>query len=146
MTRCAVTFTPIEDLKAPKIYYQIENFYANHRNFVKSRTYKQLRGNVLGTSSLKTCEPIIRMENIGVYKAIDGSNLTEKDIAWPCGLIAKYFFNDTYKLAETATGAIVPIDETNIAHPVDKNNKFKLPGNKSVAWLDVTDEHVMVWY
>lgn len=37
---CAVTFTPTVDLVNPKIYYQLENFYANHRNFVKSRNYK----------------------------------------------------------------------------------------------------------
>jgi hypothetical protein len=41
---CNVTFTPSVDLVNPKIYYRLENFYANHRNFVKSRSYKQLRG------------------------------------------------------------------------------------------------------
>ncbi len=42
----------------------------------------------------------------------------------------------------------VEIDETNIAHSVDKNYKFKLPADRgaSIAWLNITDEHVMVWY
>jgi hypothetical protein len=45
-TKCSITFTPTTTMVNPKIYYQLENFYANHRNFVKSRSYTQLRGNV----------------------------------------------------------------------------------------------------
>lgn len=41
---CNITFTPDEDLVNPMIYYRIENFFANHRNFVRSRNFKQLRG------------------------------------------------------------------------------------------------------
>lgn len=37
---CEIIFTPEVDLINPKLYYQLENFYANHRNFVKSRNYK----------------------------------------------------------------------------------------------------------
>ena len=39
----------------------------------------------------------------------------------------------------------VPIDETNIALKADREYKFaKLDPSK--AWLDTTNEHVMVWY
>ena len=81
--------------------------------------------------------------------ALDGTNLSTNALAYPCGLIAKYFFNDTYKLAVTNNGSQIPIDETNIAHPVDKSYKFKMPDVDhplSTAWLNVTNEHVMVWY
>ena len=44
---CTISFSPDKDLEKPKIYYRLENFYANHRNFVKSRSFKQLRGKVL---------------------------------------------------------------------------------------------------
>lgn len=40
---CTFTFTPDTTLKEPNFYYELENFYANHRNFVKSRSYEQLR-------------------------------------------------------------------------------------------------------
>jgi hypothetical protein len=43
-TSCNVTFTPDNNLVNPKIYYRIENFFANHRNFVKSRNFKHNRG------------------------------------------------------------------------------------------------------
>jgi len=58
----------------PKIYYQLENFYANHRNFVKSRNYKQLRGNVLSDSELgSTCDPVKHILDI------KGSNMLALD-------------------------------------------------------------------
>jgi len=79
--------------------------------------------------------------------ALDGTTLRSDDIAFPCGLIAKYFFNDTYKLAFSTNKTAITIDEKNIAHQVDRDYKFKLPGNgKSIAWLDIENEHVMVWY
>jgi len=47
---CQIEFTMPVTLNKPKIYYELNNFYANHRNFVKSRSYSQLRGNVLEES------------------------------------------------------------------------------------------------
>lgn len=81
--------------------------------------------------------------------ALDKTTLRTDDIAFPCGLIAKYFFNDTYDLAETGSGTKIHIDETNIAQSVDRDYKFKMPAvdhPESIAWLNITNEHVMVWY
>ncbi len=80
--------------------------------------------------------------------ALDGTTLRGDDPAFPCGLIAKYYFTDRYSLAETATPTVaIAIDEKNIAHDVDRDYKFKLPSNgRSKAWLNVEDEHVMVWF
>ena len=39
LKNCTIEFTPTHDLINPKIYYKLENFYANHRSFVKSRSY-----------------------------------------------------------------------------------------------------------
>jgi len=36
---CTIEFEPTATLTQPKLYYKLENFYANHRNFVKSRSY-----------------------------------------------------------------------------------------------------------
>ena len=52
-------------------------------------------------------------------KAIDGTILRSDSVAFPCGLIGKYMFNDAYVLKQTfSNGSSVPIgiDETNIAH------------------------------
>lgn len=136
----------------PKIYYKLENFYANHRNFVKSRNYKQLRGNALTAAELGTsCDPVLKMSDLGdkIPKiSLNKQTIRSDDVAYPCGLIGKYFFNDTYSLA-SSDGKRITIDETNIAHSVDRNYKFKKPtinNPDSVMWLDITNEHVMVWY
>ncbi len=105
----------------------------------------------MGTGSLGTCDPIISMSDLGdsIPKvALDGTTLRGDDPAFPCGLIAKYYFTDRYSLAETATPTVaIAIDEKNIAHDVDRDYKFKLPSNgRSKAWLNVEDEHVMVWF
>lgn len=74
---------------------------------------------MLGSADLGTsCDPVMQMKDLGdsiAKVALDKTVLRTDDIAYPCGLIAKYFFNDTYTLAETASGARIPIDETNIA-------------------------------
>lgn len=123
---------------------------------MKSRNYKQLRGNIQSSAELgTTCDPVKYMVDLGdkIPKvALDKTVLRTDDIAFPCGLIAKYFFNDTYTLAEvvaTGKGPQIPIDETNIAQSVDRDYKFKMPDiahPESTAWLNVTNEHVMVWY
>ena len=45
-------------------------------------------------------------------------------VANPCGLIAKYHFTDRFGL-EDSLGNLISIDETNIAHKVDRESKFK---------------------
>lgn len=123
----------------------MENFYANHRNFVKSRNFKQLRGNDLDVDSISTCDPVLTMADLGdeiPKQSINGTPMKNKDVANPCGLIAKYMFDDTYKLyeGEDITGKNIFIDETNIAHSVDREYKFKKPENAdNIQWRDVED-------
>jgi len=85
------------------------------------------------------------MEDLGSNTSMDGTQLSDNTVANPCGLIAKYMFNDSFRLAEgTRT---IPIDQTKIAHDVDRESKFKAPKNQDeIAWADVENEHLMVWY
>jgi len=42
---CNVPITIVADMAGPVfVYYQLDNFYQNHRRYVKSRDYKQLMG------------------------------------------------------------------------------------------------------
>jgi len=42
---CPITLEVKETMKAPVfVYYQLDNFYQNHRRYVKSKDYKQLMG------------------------------------------------------------------------------------------------------
>ena len=40
------------------IYYQLDNFYQNHRRYVKSRDNDQLNGNYKNVPELGNCDPI----------------------------------------------------------------------------------------
>ena len=104
------------------VYYELDNFYQNHRRYVKSRNDAQLR-NALGVSdaTLKTvksaedayggdatikawadkfnrCEPMILPAGVPTTCKY-GTNATNGKpckILWPCGLIASSFFNDVF--------------------------------------------------
>nr|XP_043607171.1 ALA-interacting subunit 3-like [Erigeron canadensis] len=106
--------TCIRNLKVPKkmvapifVYYQLENFYQNHRRFVKSRSDKQLR-DPAAQNDTRDCFP----------EAQTGDN---KPIV-PCGLIAWSLFNDTYQLS--TRGKQLTIDKHGIAWKSDTTAKF----------------------
>lgn len=129
---CTVEITVSQDIKQPiYVYYQLDNFYQNHRRYVKSRSFDQLKGKNVDVST--DCDPIVKNKDIylGLKSAADPTKtLNPEDTAWPCGLVAKSFFNDTYKLAKKAGGAVT-IDETGIAWESDKEYKFANSGDLS---------------
>lgn len=74
-------------MKAPVyVYYGLDNFYQNHRRYVKSKSDTQLAGQfTTDTAQLSSCDPLI---------TVPGSNPTK--IYSPCGLIAQSFFNGAW--------------------------------------------------
>ena len=68
------------------MYYSLNNFYQNHRRYVKSRDDYQLLGSDVPYSSLSVdCEP---------YRGIKNSSVSGDGIAYaPCGAIANSIFN-----------------------------------------------------
>lgn len=140
-TDCTFEIDVSADLKSPFVYYKVGNFYANHRKYVVSRSYPQLRGKGdAGAGAL--CGSASSNEEMGVKIANDNTTaLDGGSTASPCGLIAKYRFTDKFSVGG------VSIDEGGIATTIDKNIKFKRNGNwETKQWLDMDDEHVMVWY
>jgi hypothetical protein len=145
---CTIPIKIEKDMALPvMVYYQLNNFYQNHRRYVKSKSDLQLRGEVLSAADVSSdCDPIVTMKDLGLTKyAYDGkTELPEDAVANPCGLIAKSFFNDTYTLSDGVNS--VPINETGIAWEADKNIKFKAPVNAAqIQWIDTTNEHFIVW-
>jgi hypothetical protein len=143
-SKCNVTVNVEQDMKLPvMVYYQLNNFYQNHRRYVKSKSNDQLLGKNVSLSTLQDeCSPIVYMKDIGIYESIDKTSLDPDTIANPCGLIAKSFFNDTYKFVDD--GLI--IDENGIAWQADIDLKYAHPPNyEKIQWLNTTNEHFMVW-
>jgi len=114
--QCVLQFHIPTDLTPPVLfYYQLSNFYQNHRRYVKSLSTDQLLGDFQDNDTIKSsaCDPLTKDDNGFAY--------------YPCGLIANSIFNDTFTNPEllNAPGSDVPItyemeNNTNIAWDSDK--------------------------
>ncbi|XP_047948513.1 ALA-interacting subunit 1-like [Salvia hispanica] len=110
----ATNKTCIRSITIPKkmrkpiyVYYQLDNFYQNHRRYVKSRSDRQL-WNPKAESRTTQCDP-------------EGQTGDGKPIV-PCGLVAWSLFNDTYMLSKN--DAALPINKKDIAWRSDRIHKF----------------------
>lgn len=124
---CNVTITAPKDMDPPIfVYYELDNFYQNHRRYVKSVSAGQLDGDF--GSPTTDCDPL--------NKAPNGKTL------FPCGLIANSMFNggsvcgcdpqfvrvrlwllpaDTFTLTNTSFS----LNEKDISWPSDRKTKYK---------------------
>jgi hypothetical protein len=116
----------------------------NHREFVKSRSYPQLRGEVHVDSSNNTiCEGGVYVKDVfdddsSRYKTFTGKPLKGDDFANPCGLAAKSVFNDTFSLFDSDLQRAIDINETDIANDYDKKHMFKRHSDyDNLQWFDV---------
>lgn len=46
------------------VYYELGQFYQNHRRYVKSRENQQLAGQYLSVKDLTNCDPIIQVGDL----------------------------------------------------------------------------------
>ena len=82
---CHVQFYIPDKLSAPVLlYYQLTNFYQNHRRYVKSFDQDQLKGTYRSNHTIykSDCDPL----------KLDGNGKAY----YPCGLIANSVFNDSF--------------------------------------------------
>lgn len=111
---CSVTLQIEKEMKAPvHVYYQLENFYQNHRRYVRSRSDSQLQGLVTGPQG--ECDPI---EYVGGNRSLPIT---------PCGLTAWSNFNDTYELESVVNGSILAtmdVSDEGIAWKADMERAF----------------------
>ncbi|GER48118.1 LEM3 (ligand-effect modulator 3) family protein /CDC50 family protein [Striga asiatica] len=90
------------------VYYQLDNFYQNHRRYVKSRSDQQLR-NRGSEEDVKSCKPEDRKGKKG-------------PVVVPCGLIAWSLFNDTY--AFSRNNQKLTVNKKGISWKSDRDHKF----------------------
>ena len=126
------------------MYYQLDGFFQNSRRYLKSKETDQLTGDDIKAHD--NCEPAETNKEMGfssTQTALDGNTvLNPNDIAVPCGLVAKTFFNDRFTFKIGSENLVV--DETNIAFGKDKKLYDKNP-DPSKQWIDMTNEHFLVW-
>ena len=133
-----------EDISKPVyVYYQLDGFFQNSRRYVKSKEVAQLTGDK--PYSNENCDPVETNEEMGFInekKSINNESLNPNDIAIPCGLMAKTFFNDIFSFSINDKG--IDVDQKNIAFDKDKKLYNKEP-DPSRQWTNITDEHFLVW-
>ncbi|CAN6309041.1 unnamed protein product [Urochloa humidicola] len=104
---CTLEVKVPDHMRAPiYVYYELENFYQNHRRYVKSRSDKQLRFGAKYTAD--SCSPVEWDDN--------GFPIV------PCGLIAWSLFNDTYDF--THGSKEINVNRKNISWKSDREHKF----------------------
>ncbi|XP_077221243.1 ALA-interacting subunit 1-like [Tasmannia lanceolata] len=105
---CTRTLIVPKNMKSPVyVYYELYNFYQNHRRYVKSRSDKQLQSRK-SENETSTCDPEATTSN--------GSSIV------PCGLIAWSLFNDTYRFSRN--NKVLEVSKKNIAWKSDQDHKF----------------------
>ncbi|KAI8871119.1 CDC50 family protein [Ramicandelaber brevisporus] len=109
---CTLEFTLPAELKTPVLlYYQLTNFYQNHRVYVKSFDAAQLRGKKVNANDLTTtCKPLSFLR--------DGN---QDKPYYPCGLIANSMFNDTINnpVPQSSSAKAYEFSPKGIAWPSD---------------------------
>lgn len=94
-------------MKAPiYIYYELDNYYQNHRRYIKSRSDKQLLYG-LKHKDTSSCKPVESSNSFPIV---------------PCGLIAWSLFNDTYTF--TRKTMKLDVNRKNISWKSDREHKF----------------------
>ena len=145
---CEITLDIKNKMKSKiMIYYQLNGFYQNHRRYVKSKSDEQLHGKEFTLEEMKNsqdCDPAITNEDMGQTKSFLGNDLVAGDLAVPCGLIAKSFFNDKFTNWKIDGKQFTP-NENDIAWKADKELKYKNTNNLEKQWINMTDEHFIVW-
>jgi len=132
------------------IYYELDGFYQNHRRYIKSKSDDQLNGKTFTLDEMKKlqdCSPVFTNKEMGFEegaKSITGEELNLDDLAIPCGLVAKSYFNDNFTNWKL-DGENIIINEKDIAWSADKKLKYKNTKDLSKQWIDMTNEHFIVW-
>lgn len=126
------------------IYYELNNFYANHRDFIKSKIWSQLKGETfIDSQNNSRCEGAKLMKEMfdgdeTKYKTYTNIPLKKDSYANPCGLIAKAFFTDEYQIT-TQNNTNLNITSRGIANEYDRDYVFKRYKMKpeEIQWIDV---------
>ena len=110
---CTISMDITKYMKQPiYVYYQLGNYFQNHRRYMKSKSERQLRGFLPSKSELNNCKP---EDKVGGHVIV------------PCGLVAWSLFNDTFDLSTNAfyteEGTLF-VNKTAISYKSDREERF----------------------
>ena len=152
-SKCVLNFSIPKNLKSPiYFYYKLNNFYSNHIDYVKSKNYEQLRGEIVDEKIIdSSCQYMSRnkdhYKNVNESLILSYKNITmdSNSVMNPCGLIANSLFNDKFKLYDLK-GNTINIIEKDITSEIDKEKIYKNNiDSENIQWMNKEDEHFIVW-
>merc|ERR1711988_19946 len=132
---CLITMdlTIEEDMKQPiYMYYQLNNFYQNHRRYVKSRSDIQLRGDD-NYDTATSCEPL-------ATRNCPSPLTTDTCAVYPCGLIAWSVFNDTFYSNDDPTTNSYATDTFQVERSGTSTWSNVAWKNDGIAWASDKDK------
>jgi len=145
---CVVEFQLDDDSKweteEVTAYYQLDNFFQNHRRYVASRSAHQLYGTSmqLDKNDVMTADPggkgVDDCKYQMSYKDPAGTPAVSTDdvtvYQYPCGLVSWSMFNDTLMIREKGTKKYVMWNDANKVCP-GYNGTVPCPSNPGgIAW------------
>ena len=95
-TICPITIELTEKMEQPIfLFYELDNFYQNHRRYLRSKSLTQLSGENIDTAAAeKNCDPISKVSDLNIQVSWKNKTQLNPDaVASPCGLMAKSIFN-----------------------------------------------------
>lgn len=136
---CLVNFSVHKTMKAPVfLYYELDNFYQNHRKYMLSKSTNQLNGENPSASDIEgDCKPVVFVKDLGFAPLTNEITLTPNSVANPCGLVPRSYFNDTFTL--TNGKQPLSISKDGIAWPSDREGKFIKASDGGTQWINVED-------
>lgn len=141
--KCDFPLSIPETMKKPiMIYYQINDLRQNHRFYMENKSDKQLKGEEVSKEDLEKsndCEGALYNKDF----SLNAQRYPENEVAFPCGLIAKSFFRDNFTLWQMS-GKEINVTTEEITYKKDRDDLSNV-GMKDNQWLDVTDEHFIIW-
>ena len=132
--RCVVTFTFDRDVSLVGdnaelfLYYELTNFFQNHRRYVQSRSDAQLRNEVTIARQGSPSDTLVQECDPKQSLVFKNTSL----IYYPCGLIATSYFNEGIQLAYYQSNGTV-VNWTNGQFEGGGSPPFKL-STTSIAW------------
>ncbi|CAG9312890.1 unnamed protein product [Blepharisma stoltei] len=149
---CPIRLNFTDKLSKPVyLYFELKNYFQNHRKYVKSYCQNQLADKSYDSSSCQYCSPYLRADDYPDDKRnkitkLDGvSKFKDHDIVNPCGLIAFSLFRDKFYLIDKS-GNNITIEDNDIHWFTDDDSKYKNSDDyKQKQYKDFEDPHFKVW-
>jgi len=94
---CNITINVSDKMEHPIfLFYELDNFYQNHRRYLRSKSLTQLAGDTIDASTADTdCSPVVYNSDLDIQVSwgLNQTPLDPNGVASPCGLMAKSIFN-----------------------------------------------------